>query len=588
MEAARRLLRVRIAGQERWSVVEDSGRLRDALGVPLPVGVPEAFTAPVADPVGDLVSRYARTHVPFAAGSVAHRLGVGVAVVTDALRRLERAGRVVSGELLPAEARRAVGEPAGGATDWCDAGVLRVLRRRSLAALRAEVEPVPQRDLAAFLPAWQGVGAGVRAGSRVGLRGVDGVARVVEQLAGAVLPASGLESLVLPDRVDGYTPALLDELTAAGEVVWAGHGALPGDDGWVSLHPADTAPLTLPAPDETLELTSLHRSVLDTLAGGGAYFFRALSDAVGSTDDAALATALWDLLWAGHLTNDTLAPLRARLFGGRTAHRPRRPVPRARYRRTRLATALPGGRAALPTRQGPPTVAGRWSLLPPVDPDPTVRAHAAAEVLLDRYGVLTRGSVTAERLIGGFGAVYRVLAAMEDAGRARRGYFVEGLGASQFATSGAVDRLRASARPVGEQHVAGKDGAGTVVLAAADPANPYGAALGWPEREGTGGQAMASGHRPGRKAGALVVLSDGELVIYVERGGRSLLSFSDDPVRLQAAADALALAVREGALGRLTVQRADGEGVLAGDHPLAAALESAGFHATPRGLRLRA
>jgi ATP-dependent Lhr-like helicase len=234
----------------------------------------------------------------------------------------------------------------------------------------------------------------------------------------------------------------------------------------------------------------------------------------------------------------------------------------------------------MPTRTGPPTTAGRWSLLPAREPDATLRAHANAEILLERHGVVTRGAVVAERTPGGFAAAYRVLSGFEEAGRVRRGYFVEGLGASQFSTTGAVDRLRATSRPLGDEPGRGQDaGARTVVLAAADPANPYGAALPWPEREG---------HRPGRKAGALVVLVDGELVLYVERGGRSLLSWTDDTDVLRAAADALALAVHEGALGRLTVQRADGEQVLAGDHPLAQALEAAGFRATPRGLRLRA
>jgi hypothetical protein len=208
----------------------------------------------------------------------------------------------------------------------------------------------------------------------------------------------------------------------------------------------------------------------------------------------------------------------------------------------------------MPSRSGPPTTAGRWSLLPAREPDPTLRNHATAEVLLERHGVLTRGAVMAEQVKGGFGAAYRVLAAFEDAGRVRRGYFVEGLGASQFATTGAVDRLRAGARPLGESPDGGPGR--TVVLAAADPANPYGAALGWPERPADGG---ATGHRPGRKAGALVVLVDGELVLYVERGGRSLLSWTQAGATLQSAADALALAVREGALGRLTVERADGE-----------------------------
>lgn len=572
LEAARRAIRVRIAGEEHWSAVEDAGRLRDALGAPLPVGVAEAFTEPVADPLGDLVSRFARTHGPFTVHELASRFGIGAAVAAEALRRLVGTGRVVEGELRPLECG------GGAGTDFCDAEVLRTLRRRSLAALRAEVEPVPARDLARFLPRWQGVGGAAR--------GVDGVLRVVEQLAGAVLPASAVETLVLPSRVPGYSPATLDELTAAGEVVWSGHGALPGGDGWIALHPADLAPVTLPDPDPDATPGELHRAVLDALAAGGAFFFRPLSDALNGPDDADLVDALWDLTWAGLLTNDTLAPLRARL-SGRGAHRTPRQAPRARYAGGSRYTALraaraAAGRAALPARGGPPAAAGRWSLLPLRDPDPTVRAHAVAEVLLERHGVVTRGAVAAERVAGGFAAVYRVLGAFEDAGRVRRGYFVEGLGAAQFGTAGAVDRLRSSARPIG--NAPGEEPGRTVVVAAADPANPYGAALSWPTRP----EEAASGHRPGRKAGALVVLVDGELVLYVERGGRSLLSWSDDPVGLQAAADALALAVREGALGRLTVERADGEGLLSTGHPLAAALAAAGFHATPKGLRIRA
>ncbi|WP_425560274.1 Lhr family ATP-dependent helicase, partial [Kineococcus glutinatus] len=334
LEGARRLIRVRVAGQERWAAIEDAGRLRDGLGTPLPVGVPEAFTEPVADPLAELLGRFARTRGPFGAEEAAQRFGLGRAVVVEALRRLQRTGRVVEGEL----------RPGGSGLDFCDADVLRILRRRSLAALRADVEPVPPRDLARFLPAWQGVGTGLR--SR--WRGPDGVLRAVEQLAGAVLPASALETLVLPARVEGYSPAMLDELTAAGEVLWTGHGSLPGDDGWISLHPADLAPLTLPAPGEAADPAAggagaeaagadahrdVHRAVLDALAGGGAYFFRALADGIGADDDAELAAALWDLLWEGRISNDTLAPLRARLAGGRGAHKSRAAAPRARYAR---------------------------------------------------------------------------------------------------------------------------------------------------------------------------------------------------------------------------------------------------------------
>ena len=566
LEDARRAVRLRVAGEERWAAVEDAARLRDALGVPLPVGIPGAFLEPVRDPVGDLVARYARTHVPFTPADVADRFGLGPAVVTQALERLASSGRVVAGEFLP----------GGSGQEWCDAEVLRTLRRRSLAALRKDVEPVPVEALAMFLPAWQHVGGR--------LRGLDGVLRVVEQLQGVQVPASALESLVLPSRVAGYSPARLDELCAAGEVLWRGHGSLPGSDGWVSLHLADSAPLTLPAPDPEGVSTSVHQSVLDVLAGGGAYFFRQLSDAVGATDDNAVIAALWDLVWSGHISNDTPAPLRV-LLGGGGAHRSRRAAPRARYGRGRPAV----GRPAMPSRTGPPTGAGRWALLPAVEADPTRRAHMVAEALLDRYGVVTRGSVTTEGPAGGFAGVYRVLSTFEEAGRCRRGYFVEGLGAAQFAVPGAVDRLRAVAGALEQAREAGDelpgradDGPRALVLAATDPANPYGAAIRWPVRPDELGD---SGHKPGRKAGALVVLVDGRLVLYVERGGRTLLTWSNEPQTLQPAVDALALAVREGHLGRLTVQRADGAGVL--DSQLGRALEAAGFSATPRGLRLR-
>jgi ATP-dependent Lhr-like helicase len=570
LEGSRRLIRVRIAGEDRWAAVEDAGRLRDALGTALPVGVAEAFTEPMPDPLGDLLARHARTHGPFTHTELAARLGLGTAVVIDGLRRLVGSGRLVQGELRPLECG------GGKGLDYCDADVLRTLRRRSLAALRAEVEPVPAIDLARFLPGWQGVGGRAR--------GVEGVLRAVEQLAGAWLPASALETLVIPSRVPGYTPALLDELTAAGEVIWSGHGSLPGDDGWVALHPADLAPLTLADPEPGFEPEELHLRILDALAGGGAYFFRALSDAVAGPDDAMLVEALWDLVWAGLISNDTLAAMRSRLSVGKPAHRARPAPPRARYGSAGRYGALRAarGRPAMPSRTGPSVAAGRWSLLPARETDPTARAHALAEVLLERHGVVTRGAVVAERVTGGFAAAYRVLSGFEEAGRVRRGYFVEGLGASQFTTTGAVDRLRASARPLGES-AASDAGLRTVVLAAADPANPYGAALPWPSREGE-----SPGHRPGRKAGGVVVLVDGALALYVERGGRSLLSWTDEPEMLRAAADALALAVREGALGKLTVERADGTGVLLGDHPLAQALEAAGFRATPRGLRIRA
>ncbi|MFJ3698229.1 ATP-dependent helicase [Streptomyces sp. NPDC090052] len=564
LAAARRAIRVRIAGTDHWAAIEDAGRLRDALGTALPVGVPEAFTEPVKDPLGDLLSRFARTHGPFTSSTAAARFGLGSAVTDGALQRLAAAGRVVQGEF----------HPSGIGQEWCDATVLRRLRRRSLAALREELEPVPPEALASFLPQWQHLGAG-------SLRGIDGLARAVEQLQGAPVPASALERLILPSRVSGYTPALLDELTTTGEVVWAGAGALPGKDGWISLFLVDSAPLLVPPP-HPLELSALHESVLQALAPGYGLFFRQLKDHVRATThpdctDPQLADAIWDLAWSGRLTNDTLAPLRSLLGSGRTAgstaHRARRTVPRGRY-----GTLTGAARPA--SRTGPPTVAGRWSLLPAAEPEATHRAHALARTLLDRHGVVTRGAVSAEGVEGGFSAVYRILSAFEDSGQARRGYVVEGLGAAQFAMDGAVDRLRAAAT-ARDRTDSGAPGR-ALVLAAADPANAYGAALPWPESPG------GVGHKPGRKAGALVVLVDGELILYMERGGKSLLAWPTEPDHpgLLAAGQALAAAAASGALGTVTVERTNGAAALTSD--LGRTLEAAGFVATPRGLRLRA
>ncbi|MGW3041292.1 ATP-dependent helicase [Kitasatospora sp. NPDC001159] len=576
LEAARRVIQVRISGEQRWAAIEDAGRLRDALGTPLPVGVPEAFTEPVKDPLGDLLARHARTHGPFTAAEAGVRYGLGTAVVTGTLHRLTAAGRLVQGQFRPAESHTA--------PEWCDAEVLRRLRRRSLAALRQEVEPVPPRALAAFLPQWQHL-----AGHR--LRGPDGLLRVVEQLQGTALPASALEKLILPARLTDYSPGLLDELTAAGEIGWCGAGALPGKDGWLSLHLAENAHLLRPEPVPPA-LTPVHSALMQALAGGYGLFFRQLVQQLPEdTPEPEVVEALWDLVWAGYVTNDTLAPLRALLGSGRTAgataHRAPRATPRGRYGGAGRAFGRVGG--AL--RGGPPTVAGRWSLLPAFAADPTVRATAQAQNLLDRHGLLTRGTVAAERVPGGFAGVYRVLAAMEERGRARRGYFVEGLGGAQFAMEGAADRLRSVNSRLERASNAEWSAAPTaeppqlLVLAAADPANAYGAALPWPEPPAAPGRKDSTAHRAGRKAGALVVLVDGELALYVERGGKSLLAWPKDGATRALAAGALAGAVREGALGSVTVERSNGEPALGSE--LGRALEEAGFHATPRGLRLR-
>ncbi|HEY1158465.1 MAG TPA: ATP-dependent helicase, partial [Arthrobacter sp.] len=652
LQRANRAIKVNIGGVERFAAVEDAARLRDAIGVPLPMGVPLAFIEPVADPLGDLVSRYARTHGPFTAAEAAARLGLGVAVVGTALKRLAADGRVVEGEFRPhvTSTAAALAEPAvdeaalaeaapaeAGATgaapleaghpatapgadeparptdkvvpppaeaptpevphsiasEWCDAEVLRKLRRRSLAALRAEVEPVDAAAYGRFLPAWQHVRTPGGGRGQPSLRGLDGIITAIDQLSGVPVPASAWEPLVLATRVSNYQPAMLDELMAAGEVLWSGAGALPGNDGWISLHLADSAELTLnPAPE--FEPGDAGQRLLDHLRNnGGGYFFRQLTEVAGGMDavlgDQEVVAALWDLAWAGRITGDTFAPVRALIAGGHTAHRQVARAPRARAPRlSRLGRShgtglmgspgLSGGRYGTQGAATPPTAAGRWSALPEPELDPTIHARATAELLLDRYGVVTRGSVMAEQILGGFGLMYKVLARLEEAGRCRRGYFIEHLGAAQFAVPATVDRLRsysedtqlAKAEPV------------ALALAATDPANPYGAALPWPALQ----QDAGTGHRPGRKAGALVVLVDGALVLYVERGGKTLLAFSEDDAVLAAAGAALVGVVTRGAVDKLIMEKVNGHDLL--DTPVAAALSSAGAYSTPKGLRIRA
>ncbi|XAS64521.1 crosslink repair DNA glycosylase YcaQ family protein [Micrococcaceae bacterium Sec5.8] len=619
LRRANRAIVVNVGGAERYAAVEDAARLRDAIGVPLPMGVPLAFIEPVADPLGDLVSRYARTHGPFTSAEAAARLGLGVAVVGTALKRLAADGRVVEGEFRPhaapppapdADGTTSAPDPDSsttngtqpappptsltGLSEWCDAEVLRKLRRRSLAALRAEVEPVDASAYGRFLPAWQNVRIPGQRGQSA-LRGLDGIITAVDQLSGVPIPASAWEPLVLAGRIVDYQPAMLDELMAAGEVLWSGAGALPGNDGWVSLHLADSAELTLnPAID--FEPGDAQLRLLDHLRNnGGGYFFRQLTDVAGGMDsvlsDQDVVSALWDLAWAGRITGDTFAPVRAIIAGGHTAHRQVARAPRARAPRlSRLGRAhgtgllgspgLTGGKygSANGTAPTPPLAAGRWSALPAPELDATIHARATAELLLDRYGVITRGSVMAENILGGFGLMYKVLARLEEAGRCRRGYFIEHLGAAQFAVPATVDRLRSYAEDT-QLH---KPEPVALALAATDPANPYGAALPWPALNVEAG----TGHRPGRKAGALVVLVDGALVLYVERGGKTLLAFSEDTEVLAAAGAALVGVVTRGAVDKLIMEKVNGHGIL--DTPVAAALAHAGAYSTPKGLRIRA
>jgi ATP-dependent helicase Lhr and Lhr-like helicase len=538
----RRAYPVTIAGDARIAATDDAARLRDALGVAVPQGLPAAFTDPVPDPVGDLVARYARTHGPFLAAEVAARWGLDRARVEDKLVALEEDGRLVRGEF----------RPDGHEREWCDPDVLRQIRRRSLAALRNEIEPVDGSALARFLPLWQGIGSP--------RRGLDALADVIAQLQGAALPVSVLEADVLPARLDDYRPADLDALATAGDIVWIGAGALGATDGRVRLVFRDQAALLVPEAGDDPPAEPTHQALLDHLTHRGASFWPEIQRAVGDAnlpyEDEPVLAALWDLVWAGLVTNDSFAPLRA--LGTRSGRRTAGAAQRSRR-----------GRPGRLARTGPPAAAGRWSLTAPLlepRPGPTEAAHARANQLLDRYGVLTREAALGEGAEGGFAGVYPVLQALEDRGQVRRGYFVAGLGAAQFALPGAVDRLRA----VRER---GDDAGEVLVLAATDPAQPYGAAVGWPATTSPTG-------RPARAAGAFVILAGGEPSAYLERGGRSVLTFADHE-RVDWPA-ALASLVDRGRFRTLEIARVDGEPVAKTPH--AERLQAAGFVPGYRGL----
>jgi ATP-dependent helicase Lhr and Lhr-like helicase len=572
--AERRAIPVSIAGDDRLAAAEDAGRLRDALGVALPAGLPTAFTDSVPEPMVDLVGRFARTHGPFLAAQVAQRYGLGLDRVVPALDRLEAQGRIVRGEFRPDGIER----------EWCDDDVLRQLRRRSLAALRKEVEPVDGAALARFLPEWQGVGAP--------RRGLDALVEAIGSLQGAALPASTLEADVLSARVAGYQAADLDALCTSGDVVWIGAGPLGPRDGRVCLLFRDQAGLLVspgrvgaasPAFD-----SPLHEVIRSHLATQGASFWSDLVVAVAvadePADDAAVLDALWDLVWAGEVTNDAIAPLRV-MAGLRAGRRPGGASRAATARspmRLRPQLGRPGlGRGGRrgrdgrgPARAGPPAAAGRWSLVAPLllpAPTPTEAAHAQALQLLERHGVLTREAALAEGVEGGFAAVYPVLKVLEDRGQVRRGYFVAGLGAAQFALPGAVDRLRAVRDLDHELH---QTEAGPLVLSATDPAQPYGAALAWPDSAG----------RPARSAGAFVVSVAGEPMAVLERGAKSLSTFAGTADHPQWAEGLIRL-VKDGRLRKLEITRIDG--APAAESTVADQLRAVGFADGYKGLTFR-
>src|SRR5579872_6750507 len=518
LQAERRAVTVRLAGDTRWIAAEDAGRYREALGASLPIGLPEVFLDAGAAPLESLLRRYARTHVPFVTADVSRRWSLPATKLELSLDRLAARGEILAGEFRRATEGR----------EYCHPEVLKMLRRRSLAALRREIESVPPDALARFLPAWHGLG--VKAG------GIERLLEVVFQLQGIALPATVIERDVIASRVSNYTPRLLDELVSMGEVVWVGRGSLGATDGRVSLYLRVDAPRLIPPPSEPAT-SELHDKIRSHLKSRGAAFFRDLYGACGGGDEEVMLDALWDLVWSGEVTNDTFAPLR---MLGPAARRP--------TRRPRLPRLVQ------------PRATGRWSLVADMlggGASVTERLHSEAGVLLQRHGVLTREAVVGEGWPGGFASLYPVLRAMEESGRIRRGYFVEGLGGSQFALPGAVDRLR-SMRDTGG-HV--------LALAATDPANAFGVVLAWPESDG----------RMARAAGAYCVIDEGRLVLYLERGGRSLLTNGE-----VTAAHLQALITVATAAGKVELQKVDG--VSAMESGLNQSLRQAGFSATHRSL----
>jgi ATP-dependent Lhr-like helicase len=559
---------VRINGQERWIDAADAGLYRDALGAAPAGGLPAAFLEDVPDALNRLLTRYAATHGPFTTADVRARYGIDVSAV---LRELERSGDLVRGEL----------RPGGSEREWCDPEVLRRLRRASLAVLRKEIEPAEARELARFEPSWQGIDRHPPSGA-----GIDRLREILVPLQGLALPAEVWESDILPRRVGAYSPTWMDQLCAAGEVVWIGAGALGRNSGRVALYfREDLAVLGPPPYRGEVPDGEAHAAIRARLAAGACFFSDLLVDVDLSPEE--IQEALWDLAWAGVVTNDAYAPLRA----------PRLTLARAQREMGTRSRPSGGGRFGAARRRGlgsPATraaqVQGRWSLTEPLlrgaQSDPSVRRRALGELLLERYGIVTREQVLAEGIPGGFSAIYAELSQLETLGVARRGYFLEGLGGAQFALPGAVERLRARGAGAGGPGGAGGEAAPPLVLAAVDPAQPYGAALPWPKRPGDDDESR-SGRRPARVAGAYVVLVGGDPIVYLERGGRALQTLvAAGDRRIEPALSALVDHVRAGAIKRLGLEKVDGEPAMTS--PLGPALLALGFQEGPRRLTLSA
>ncbi|MGB0052727.1 MAG: DEAD/DEAH box helicase, partial [Terracidiphilus sp.] len=589
---SRRLLELRIAGEKRLIAAEDAARYRDGLGIPLPPGLAVALLEPVAHPVLELVRRYARTHGPFTLREAADRFALDSDAVESALRQLAHEGRVLEGGFRPGGLHR----------EWCDAEILRQIRRKSLARLRREVEPVEQRTLARFLTHWQGL----LAPRRTGPAHLDALLDAIENLQGAPLPASLLETAILPARIADYTPAGLDTLIAAGEVAWAGVEPIGERDGRIALFLADKLPLLAQQRPLTEPLSEREEKLLSVLESTGASFFDPLHLGIGGGYPGETLDALWNLVWSGLITNDSLHALRAYIARPESARQPRR---------------LQTGMVFRSRRTTPPTAQGRWSLLaihnaaflasgsstkmgapgpdfgtwdstntsqPISAPTSTERSHALAMQMLHRYGVLMRESVAAENVPGGFSAVYDVLKALEESGRIRRGYFVGGLGATQFALPAAVDLLRQLRNePPAEKPE-------FVQLAATDPANPYGSVLRWPELPPMDEDSESAPRILTRAVYAEVILRNGELVAWLRRGNPNLLVFlpAEEPERSQVAAGLAHFLCTRGQ-ERMRLNPHDGvlittiNGQPVAAHFMARFLMDAGFHPGPLGVHLR-
>jgi ATP-dependent Lhr-like helicase len=563
---SRRLLELRIAGEKRLIAAEDAARYRDALGVPLPPGLAAALLEPVAYPVLELVRRYARTHGPFTLRAAAERFAIDPSVVENALRQLLAEGRVLEGGFVPGGLHR----------EWCDAEMLRLIRRKSLARLRREVEPVEQHTLARFLTHWQGL----LMPRRTGHASLDGLLDAIESLQGAPLPASLLETSILPARIAEYAPAGLDTLIAAGEVAWAGVEPMGERDGRIALFLADKLPLLAQQRPLVEPLSEREEKLIAVLESTGASFFDPIHQALGGGYPGETIEALWNLVWRGLITNDSLHALRAYIAKPDSARMPRRTQTGVVFRSRRTT---------------PPTAQGRWSLLPlraqkgsEGTPTTTEASHALALQMLNRYGVLLREQVAAENVPGGFSAVYDVLKALEESGRIRRGYFVAGLGATQFALPAAVDLLRQLRTEPPEEKPE------IVQLAATDPANPYGSVLRWPDLPVAEEDAETAPRVLTRAAYAEVILRNGQLVAWLRRGNPNLLVFlpGEEPERSQTASGlAHFLCTR----GQERLHGSSHQGVLittingqpVAAHPMARFLMDAGFHPGPLGMHLR-